>query len=64
MHIFYIINTVNEFSTAVTGYFLSYKDALLALDSCHDWYKSTSSGEIWQVDTGLDKSPMLIYKRV
>lgn len=63
MDIYFITNTISERSEAISGYFASFDEALSALDSCFNWYRSKSSGEIWKVETGLDKRPVLVYKR-
>jgi hypothetical protein len=61
--IYYIENTINEFASSIQGYFTSLDDAMEALKSCSDWYRSEGTGEIYFTEFGLNGKTTLVYKK-
>ena len=59
--LYYITNTINEWQSKTSGFFKSLDEAMEALEECCDWYRSTGTGCIWEVEFGLNKKPKLVY---
>lgn len=60
--VYYIKNTISEFSSECNGYFKTLDEAKEALKKCSDWYKPKGTGRIYWVEFGLNKRPKLMYK--
>lgn len=60
--IFYIENTVDEYRTAISGYFTSLDDAKDALKDCADWWRPNGTGRIYFREFGLNKNRVLVYE--
>lgn len=60
--VYYIKNTISEFSSECRGYFKTFDEAKEALKKCRDWYRQEGTGRIYWVEFGLNKRPKLMYK--
>ena len=60
---YYIINTIDERSVKISGYFGSLIAAELALQSCCNWYRPMGTGSIYRVSFGRDAKPELILDK-
>ena len=62
---YYIENSINEFSSAIIGYFTDLSSAKEALKECSDWYYPKGTGKIYYQPFGLIKEtrPKLVYAR-
>ena len=60
--VYYIKNTISEFSSECRGYFKTLDEAKEALKKCSDWYRPKGTGRIYWVEFGLNKCPKLMYK--
>lgn len=60
--VYYIKNTISEFSSDYKGYFKTLDEAKEALKKCSDWYKPNGTGRIYWVEFGLNKRQKLMYK--
>lgn len=63
MEIYYIVNTINERDTQVSGYFTSLEDAKETLKECNDWYRDHGTGRIYKIHTGLGRRPELVFEK-
>lgn len=61
--VYFIKNTVNEYSEAISGYFPTLDAAKAGLKKCCDWYRSKGTGSIYFVAFGTDAVPTLVYKK-
>ena len=61
--VYFIVNSINEIATNVSGYFSTLEEAKEALKDCHDWYRSNGTGHIYFVEFGLKKTGKLVYKK-
>lgn len=61
--VFYIENTINEFSTSITGYFGTFDDAVTALENCSDWFKPSGTGTIWFEPFGLKQKRIKVLEK-
>lgn len=59
--IYYIVNTVSERETTISGVFKSKKAAKKALKYCCDWHNRPGTGTIYQIKFGLNQSPKYVY---
>lgn len=62
-YIYVIINTINEYSTTESGYFLSLGDAVDAIKKCCDWYRSNGTGKIYRITPGLHNRRTLVWEK-
>lgn len=60
--IYYIENTVNEWNTAIVGYFETLEEAKEALKECNDWWRPKGTGTIYYREFGLCKRAKEVYK--
>lgn len=61
--VYYIKNTISEFSSECRGYFKTLDEAKEALKKCGDWYRPIGTGRIYWVEFGLNKKPKLMYEK-
>lgn len=62
--IFYIKNTVDEWHSAIKGYFPTLESAKEALKDCCDWYRPMGTGKIYKVGFGINVEPELVYENL
>ena len=60
--IFFIMNTVDEWHSAIKGYFKSFDEAREALKDCCDWYRDYGTGRIYFQEFGLDSTPVEVFR--
>lgn len=60
--IYYIENTIDEWHSAIKGYFATEEEARLALEKCYDWYRPDGTGKIYFQPCGLNSRRQLIYE--
>ena len=60
--IYYIENTVNEWNTAIVGYFETLEEAKEALKECNDWYRPNGTGTIRFKEFGLNGDCKEVYR--
>lgn len=59
--IYLIENSVDEYSSKVSGYFKTYDQAYEALKECADWWRGKGTGQIWEVSFGLHAQRKKVY---
>lgn len=59
--IYFILNTIDEFNTSVSGYFPTYEKAYEALKECYNWWQEKGTGEIWEAELGLHGKRTKVY---
>lgn len=59
--IYYIVNTISEITTRVSGYFPTYEEAFEALKKCSNWWQQKGTGEIWESEFGLHGKRTKLY---
>lgn len=60
--IFFIENTIDEYRSSVSGYFVSLNDAQAALKECADWWRPKGTGKIYFKEFGLNTNKVLVYE--
>ena len=60
--IYYIQNTIDEWHSAIKGYFPTIEEAVEAAAKCADWFREDGTGEIYEVGFGLNAKRKLVWK--
>ena len=60
--IYYIVNTIDEWRTSISGYFTTEDEAKDALNKCADWWRPKGTGEIWFQEFGVGAKKTMIFK--
>lgn len=60
--VFFIENSINEFSTKVTAYFGSCRDAVAGLADSADWFRERGTGAIYFQPYGINKHRILVMR--
>ena len=61
--VYFIKNSVNEWSSSISGYFPTLEAAKEGLKKCSDWYRSPGTGSIYFTEFGTNAAPTLVYKK-
>jgi hypothetical protein len=61
--VYFIKNSVNEWSSSISGYFPTLEAAKEGLKKCSDWYRSNGTGSIYFTEFGTNAAPTLVYKK-
>ena len=62
-YIYVIENACNERGdTSSSGYFFSLGDAVDAIKTCSDWYRSKGTGKIYRYEPGAHKAGVLVWE--
>lgn len=60
--IFFIMNTVDEWHSAIKGYFKTFDEAKEALKDCCDWFRDYGTGIIYFQKFGLKSNPIEVFR--
>lgn len=60
--IYYIENTVSEYSSSIQGYFPTIESAIEAIAECADWWMPKGTGRIYETDFGLHAKKKLVWR--
>lgn len=61
--IYFIVNSVDERRTKISGFFETLDEAKEALEKCADWFCSKGTGEIYFQEFGISKRRELVIKK-
>jgi hypothetical protein len=61
--VYFIENTIDERSTAISGYFSTEEEAREALKECCNWFGQKGSGTIYYQEFGLGGKQIKIYEK-
>lgn len=60
--IYYILNSIDERRTRISGYFLTEDEAREGLKKCSNWFRPNGTGEIWFQEFGINGKKTLIFE--
>ena len=60
--IYYILNSINEYHSDISGYFPTEDEAREGLKKCSNWFRPEGTGEIWFQEFGVNGKKTLIFE--